>query len=73
MPRIMTSLCVSFVRMCTKPLFEDYCYVNEARLYNTEWIPRAPSSFFVQLEAGKLLWRYFLFYRVYWYFATSKL
>ena len=36
MLRIMTSLCVSFVRMCSKPLFEDYCYVNEDRLYNTE-------------------------------------
>ena len=33
---IMTALCVSFVRMCSKPLFEDYCYVNEDRLYNTE-------------------------------------
>ena len=32
---IMTSLCVSFVRMCSKPLFEAYCYVNEDRLYNT--------------------------------------
>ena len=55
MLRIMTSLCVSFVRMCSKPLFEHYCYVNEDRLYNIERIPRAPSSFFVQLEAGKLL------------------
>ena len=36
MLRIMTSLCVSFVRMSSKPLFEDYCYVNEDRLYNTE-------------------------------------
>ena len=35
MLRIMTSLCVSFVRMCSKPLFEAYCYVNEDRLYNT--------------------------------------
>ena len=24
----MTSLCVSFVRMCSKPLFEDYFYVS---------------------------------------------
>ena len=36
MLRLMTSLCVSFVRMRNKPLFEDYCYVNEDRLYNTE-------------------------------------
>ena len=35
MLRIMTSLWVSFVRMCSKPPFEDYCYVNEDRLYNT--------------------------------------
>ena len=55
MLRIMTSLCISFVRMSSKPLFENYCYVNEDRLYNTERIPRAPSSFFVQLEGKK--WR----------------
>ena len=27
----MTSLLVSFLRMRNKPLFEDYCHVNEDR------------------------------------------
>ena len=33
---IMTSLCVSFVRMCSKPLFEDYCYLNEDKKEKAE-------------------------------------
>ena len=33
----MTSLCVSFVRMCSKPLFEDYCYVNEDSITPSEY------------------------------------
>ena len=51
----------SFVRMCSKPLFEGYCYVNETS-YITPNEYHEHSSFFVQFEAGKLLRRYFLFF-----------